>query len=492
MAEMRPTAAPAYLAAAVLLVGAAACSQANGLDKSGGSPPVRLTFANSDADLGALPAVQYFLDRVKQLSGGQLQIDVRSSWGGGAPGYEPGVLRDVRGGKADLAWLGTRVFDTAGVHSFQALSAPLLVDSYALEKAVLQGPLPARMLVGLQPIGLVGLTVLGDKLRKPFGTKHYLLEPADYAGLAFRTYDSDVQEQAVRALGADPSDIGWAGLYDALKSGTLQGTETDLRSYTGGGDAAVAPYATVNVNLWPRTTALVANASAFARLTRQQQGWLKRAAAEASTDSLALLGGDEPLLAQSCSQGARPTFASRHDIALLEKTFKPVYTRIERDPRTRSLIASIEAVKQSVKPKRLTVPATCRAKTAVTQSAATSQRFPHGVYRFSMNRADILRALPTASEQDMRNVLGVFTWTFKDGTVTMHQRADYPPDTHWKGRYTVDGNLFTVHWSQCEGCPLVEKVRWTFDGRALHMHTASPRPGDILTWNVKKPWVKIG
>jgi TRAP-type C4-dicarboxylate transport system substrate-binding protein len=340
MAEMRPTAAPAYLAAAVLLVGAAACSQANGLDKSGGSPPVRLTFANSDADLGALPAVQYFLDRVKQLSGGQLQIDVRSSWGGGAPGYEPGVLRDVRGGKADLAWLGTRVFDTAGVHSFQALSAPLLVDSYALEKAVLQGPLPARMLVGLQPIGLVGLTVLGDKLRKPFGTKHYLLEPADYAGLAFRTYDSDVQEQAVRALGAHPSDIGWAGLYDALKSGTLQGTETDLRSYTGGGDAAVAPYATVNVNLWPRTTALVANASAFARLTRQQQGWLKRAAAEASTDSLALLGGDEPLLAQSCSQGARPTFASRHDIALLEKT-RPA------DTVTHSLDRGGQAVRQA-------------------------------------------------------------------------------------------------------------------------------------------------
>jgi hypothetical protein len=64
MAEMRPRAAPAFLAAAVLLVGAPACSQANGLDKSGGSPPIRLTFANSDRDLSALPAVQRFVDRV--------------------------------------------------------------------------------------------------------------------------------------------------------------------------------------------------------------------------------------------------------------------------------------------------------------------------------------------------------------------------------------------------------------------------------------------
>lgn len=492
---MRLRAAAALLTSAALAGGAAGCTGSkDGLGKSGGSPPVILTFANSDRDLSALPAVQRFVDRVEQLSGGQLQIQVRSSWGGGAPGYEPRVLRDARDGKADLAWLGTRVFDTAGVHSFQALNAPLLVDSYALEKAVLRGPLPARMLAGLRQIGLVGLAVLGDKLRKPFGTKHYLLEPADYAGLTFRTYDSDVQEQAVRALGARPSDIGWADLHDALKTGKVQGAETDLRSYSGGGDAAVAPYVSVNVNLWPRTTALVANASAFARLPRQQQGWLERAASEASADSLAFLGGDEPLLAESCSGGARPTFASRHDIALLEKTFKPVYTRIERDPQTRSVIASIETLKQSVKPEKLTVPAACRTKTAVTQSAATSERFPQGVYRFSMNRADILRALPTASEHWIRNVLGIFTWTFKDGTVTMHQQANpYPGITgDWLGTYTVVGNLFTVRWSECEGCPLVEKVRWSFDGKALHMHKASSLPGDILAWNVKKPWVKIG
>ena len=485
-------AVPAFLAAAVLLVGAAACSQANGLDKSGGSPPVRLTFANSDADLGALPAVQYFLDRVKQLSGGQLQIDVRSSWGGGAPGYEPGVLRDVRGGKADLAWLGTRVFDTVGVRSFQALNAPLLVDSYALEMAVLRSRLPADMLAGLRPIRLVGLAVLADKLRKPFGTKHFLLKPSDYAGLVFRTYDSDVQERAVRALGARPSDVGWAGLYDALKSGTLQGTETDLRSYTGGADAAVAPYATVNVNLWPRTTALVANASRFAKLTRRQQGWLKQAAADAATYSISTLHGDEQLLAESCEQGARPRFASAQDLALLWATFSPVYTAIERDPQTRSMIATIESFKHSIHPEKLNVPAACRTAVKSAKTAARSSPFPEGVYRFSMNRTDILQALPTATQHWIRNVLGVFTWTFANGLVTMHQQADYPPDTFWKGRYTVRGNLFIVHWSPCQGCPPVEKVRWAFDGKALHMHKDSHFPGDILTWNVKKPWVKIG
>lgn len=485
MAEMRPRAAPAFLAAAVLLIGAAACSDANGLDKSGGSPPVRLTFANSDADLGALPAVRYFLDRVKRLSSGQLQIDVRSSWGGGAPGYEPGVLRDVRSGKADLAWLGTRVFDTAGVRSFQALNAPLLVDSYALEKAVLRSRLPAEMLAGLRPIRLVGLAVFGDKLRKPFGTKHFLLEPTDYAGLTFRTYDSDVQEQAVRALGAYPSDIGWAGLYDALKSGTLQGTETDLRSYTGGGDAAVAPYATVNVNLWPRTTALVANAAAFAKLSPQQQGWLKQAAAEAAVASLRLLGGDGQSLAQSCASGAHAAEASARDLVALRKAWMPLYAGIDKDPQTRTFVQTIRSLKRSVRAERLRLPAACQNTGASNTSTRTGDpRALNGVYRVEWPEQELLAAgAPPAYATDNH---GLITMTLRDGRLRLHWT--YGRDC--LGSYSVSRD--TLRITQAVNCHGLVTATWSLRGSTLRLHvTRWTDPGDHVEFG-RKPWTKIG
>ena len=49
---------------------------------------------------------------------------------------QAGTLEDVKTGKVDMAWVGARAFDTVGVTSFQALVAPLLIDSYDLEAKV--------------------------------------------------------------------------------------------------------------------------------------------------------------------------------------------------------------------------------------------------------------------------------------------------------------------------------------------------------------------
>ena len=89
--------------------------------------------------------------------------------GGLAPDAEQQVVRDVSAGEIDLGWVGTRVFDTLDVKSFQALTAPMLVDSYALENAVIESGITEEMLDRLDDLGVVGLGVLPDGLRKPIG-----------------------------------------------------------------------------------------------------------------------------------------------------------------------------------------------------------------------------------------------------------------------------------------------------------------------------------
>ena len=128
-------------------------------------------FANSDGEFAAIPEVERFVDRVKTLSRGQLQLNVISEWGQGKPSYERTVVKDVQRGKADFAWVGVRVLDTFGVKSFQALQAPLLIDSYPLQQAVLRSDMPAKMLADLDSIGLVGLSLVANELRHPFATK---------------------------------------------------------------------------------------------------------------------------------------------------------------------------------------------------------------------------------------------------------------------------------------------------------------------------------
>src|SRR5262249_13672459 len=168
-------------------------------DKSGGasSGPVQLTLLNQNDTLAGTPAVQRFVDRVDQLSKGSLTIAVKSTNDGYA-GAEQRVIHDVRADKAQLAWVGTRVWDLYGVKSVRALSAPMLVDSYPLQAAVLRSDLPSKMLAGLDGHGVVGLAVLGDNLRYAAGTRP-LRSPEDFRGLRIRSYPSATQAAAFRA-----------------------------------------------------------------------------------------------------------------------------------------------------------------------------------------------------------------------------------------------------------------------------------------------------
>lgn len=75
---------------------------------------------------------------------------------------EQRFVRAVAAGEVDLGWVGTRAFAELGVTSLEALTAPFLVDSYALQAAILDSDLPERMLGAF--FGTTGLTpVVGTR-----------------------------------------------------------------------------------------------------------------------------------------------------------------------------------------------------------------------------------------------------------------------------------------------------------------------------------------
>jgi hypothetical protein len=142
----------------VVLSAACACSISSS-DKAGGTARATtvLTMANGNFRPQEL---QLFADQVESLSAGSMRITFRNEWGSPRADYETQLIRDVDAGKADLGWVGTRAWDTVGVTSFDALHAPLLIDTYALQQKVLESTVPSEMLSGLGPLGIVGLGVL--------------------------------------------------------------------------------------------------------------------------------------------------------------------------------------------------------------------------------------------------------------------------------------------------------------------------------------------
>ncbi len=229
-----------------------------------------LTMANAYASLAYEPAVLDFVTRVDAISAGAMKLEVSNEWGNGRTDAERLVVDAVRAGAVDLGWVGTRVFDTLGLRSFQALTAPMLIDSHAVQRAVFDHGIPDRMLAALGDPSLVGLAVLAGGLRKPIAVNGPLLEPADWRGIRFQTLPSDGHTDAVRALDATPATFSPAGPDHDLDAGLVQAFDKNLLIYALNGTAPRAPYVGANVNLWPETAVLLANPHRLMSLSQSQ------------------------------------------------------------------------------------------------------------------------------------------------------------------------------------------------------------------------------
>jgi TRAP-type transport system periplasmic protein len=350
----------------VSALGSGCTGAPSGADKAGGQAgrqAVVLRLASTSQDLSLVPPVAEFVRRVASLSGGAIEVKVINQWGNYAPDAEAQVVGAVASGSVDLGWAGSRVFDSMGVSSFEALSAPMLIDNYQLENASLQTALPDQMLAGLKSLGVIGLGLLGDGLRLPISVGRPLLAPTDWRGISFGTYRSDVQRQAIRALGATPVVAFGPFRSRDLDTRAIQGFELDVRPYAQLGLEALAPYVAANVVLWPEFDVLFANPGRLSSLTDQQRGWVEQAAQEATKDSVVLASTDATSISQACAAGSRFVNATSADLAALRRSLSVVYQQLERDPTTKAFIQQILGLKSSTPSvAAIQTPAGCTAK----------------------------------------------------------------------------------------------------------------------------------
>jgi TRAP-type C4-dicarboxylate transport system substrate-binding protein len=470
--------------AVIAAVVAGGCGGGGGSgDKAGGSgEPVVLRMANAYGDLQTAPVIEHFVSQVKERSGGNLRIQVASTWGDYADDAEQQVVQAVAAGKVDLGWAGARVFDTMGVSSFQALQVPMLIDSYPLEQAVVASELPGQMLQGLDEVGVRGLGVLGDGLRKPIAVKQPLLGVADWRGITFGTLKSHGQAQAIRSLGATPMEVFRRSRNEALKDGRLQGLEMDLLVYEHGAMAQPAPYVTANVNLWPQMDVLFANPDRLGRLTGQQRGWLQQAGQDAAGRVAALADRDAQSLKNACQSGARFTNASPADLAALRGAVAPVYASLEQDSQTKAFIQRIQALKRStpaVAP--LAIPAGCTGK-APAHPAASTGTAPaglNGTYRYLLTKEDARKVGDPEADE--------FPFL---ATVKLHDGQVEGGCFGQGATYAVDGDRIRFE-SPAYGYSLT--FTFSVDGKGnLHLTPVPPMDkGDAFQCSYKA-WTRIG
>ena len=414
--------------AAVLSVAASGCTGSSG-DKAGGQrtvgKPVVLTLAQHDAGYGG----DQFAAAIAERSGGSIRIAVRSEWQGPAD-FERSIVDDVRMGKADLGVVAVRAWDTLGVTSFRGLIAPFLVDSLELERRVLESPLAARMLAGVERAGVVGVAVLPGPLRRAFGYRRALVGPDDYRGAKIGVRPGRVEESTFRSLGANTR------VYLSLHGASREGAALHLSDITHYGGRTLA----TNVVFWPRTETVVMNRQAFAKLTAAQQEVLRAAARQAVGLRITEIDRGEKDALRSICEGklASLVTASPEQIAALHAAVRPVYAQLERDAETRNLIARIRKLQAGSQSEPLRCP-----------EAETGVAFElEGRWQATPSRAELLSA--GATSRELAGALSGLEIEFADGEWNargLHTRRA------WTGTYTVTGDVVRATLETCSHNP---------------------------------------
>jgi TRAP-type C4-dicarboxylate transport system substrate-binding protein len=397
MHPARRVAARAVIAIVILAM-TAACTTTQGSDKTGGDTVV-LTLATFEAGPngnGQNHGPEAFVQNLGKVSQGRLKVELKTQYGDGAADAESQIVRAIASGEIDGGWPSTRAFAKAGVPGLEVVEAPLTITSYAAEKALVSGPVADKLLARLEGSGVAGLGLSVGPLRRPFAADQPLLAPEDWKGITFRVFNSPVQADAVRALGATPADLSFS-FIDQIKNGSLRGAEFDIAQYEHNDNGTEAGNITANVVLWPKVFVLALSQKRFDALTSQQQAWVREAAAQAVKASVDAPYEETPAARTLCDRGARFLNATRGQVQGLRTRLRPVLDKLAADPTSAQLLGDLQAIAaQYPGPETPEVPANCAQGVADNQSPdqvpASTSALPEGVYRHQLTHDQVAAA----------------------------------------------------------------------------------------------------
>jgi TRAP-type C4-dicarboxylate transport system substrate-binding protein len=443
-----------------LALALSACASDSASKAGGDEPPLTLTVGTADTPgRPAAEQIEEFAARVADLSEGRIVIEPQwEATGGMTRDGDQHVARRVVSGELDMGNIPSRAWDTEGVTSLRALSAPFLITTDGLLDEVVSSDVVDGLLSGLPDVGVIGLALLPEGLRHPYGFAAPLLGPETYEGAVIRAMTSASTQAMFEALGASVTDASVdPDAQDGMESGYAW---------------APTGTATGNVVYFPKVNALVINAEVFDRLGDDQRAILEQAAAETQQWAIETRASDTDEATAFCERGGSVVVADEATIAALETAVAPVYEELEAEPETRDLIAAIRDMKPVAQVSGGTAPCgevgpgdTSAEAAGSGTSAVDSGEFPQGSFRAERTVEALMAS--GMSEADAHNYQGLWTLTFDEGALRIED-----PAGACDGTYTVASGRVSLVLGSDPSCGTAANnvlftAGWLVDGEEL-------------------------
>jgi tripartite ATP-independent transporter DctP family solute receptor len=216
---------------------------------------------------------EVFRQKLAATPGKLFVVDERS---GNALGGENIILAATRSGALDAAVLTGGVVSSV-VPELSVFDIPFLFRDEAHAKAVMQGPIGAKIAAKFADKGLVLLALGKQGFRHMTNSKRPIRTPADIKGLTIRVIPNETYKMAFQALGAKVVPMDFPLVYGALKDGRLDGEENPLVTITNSRFQEVQKYLTLTGHFFA-PVAFIANREMFEQLSQPEKDALIAAA----------------------------------------------------------------------------------------------------------------------------------------------------------------------------------------------------------------------
>ncbi len=217
------------VAAVMLLIGLLAATQAAAGEPAAPAGVTVTKFASVLAETHAHhKSYLFFADRVKELTGGKLVINVYPN---SQLGNEREYVEFLQTGQIEFGRVATSVLGPF-VPQFQAFDLPYLFKSKQDMFRAADGELGTLLLKLLaEKLNIKGLGFFDDGSRCLYSSKRAVSVPTDFKGMKVRTMENQLMIKTFNTLGAAATPLPYGELYSALQQGVVDAGEGPVQSY---------------------------------------------------------------------------------------------------------------------------------------------------------------------------------------------------------------------------------------------------------------------
>ena len=243
-----------------------------------GDPEVTLVYAEVnplDTIVGQTDTA--FKEKVEELSGGSIKVDLQAS---GVLGAEADVLDAMLGhsGTVDMARLSASSLTNYGATKAGLLALPYIFSSREHFWNFAKSDVAQEFLSETEDLGLgiKGLTY-GEEGFRHFFTVKPVNALEDLKGMKLRVSSDPVMVGTVESFGANATVVAFTELYSALQTGVVDGAEQPIANYKSNAFPEVAPNLILDGHQLGLIEIVITN-DAWDNLTEAQQACVTAAA----------------------------------------------------------------------------------------------------------------------------------------------------------------------------------------------------------------------